>query len=366
MNVVPTLKTEVTGFACLGITHPHTSGRVKALQRRSDVAIFGAADDSPLLTPFAAAFGLEKRTTDEILTDDRVHAVLVHSKSERMADLTIRALEAGKAVLVEKPAGRSAADAKRIVDAVEKTGGLVQVGYCWHFSPAVEAMQSAIRTGRLGKVLQVRAHAGVSHDEAATAHLNDPADIGGAVFVIGCHMIDRILYHFGLPTSVNARITKFSGYRDVGSREDAAAVVLNYPDKIVTIDFMSWDVLPWAESWELTAYGTEGMMTTRVLPASYKVYDSGNHGLPRGWTEWHETSFPEGWAARKTAYSPELAEIDNTIYFDREAASFLNSLRERTPSAIPASQAFNISRVIEALYASSIHGGAETRLDATP
>ena len=65
--------------------------------------------------------------------------------------------------------------------------------------------------GQLGKVLQVRAHAGCSHSEADTDHMRQPGDIGGALFVIGCHPFDRLLLHFGMPRSVNARITKFPG-----------------------------------------------------------------------------------------------------------------------------------------------------------
>ena len=225
---------ETLGVACLGITHPHTSGRVKAIQRRTDAKMLGAWDTSPLLTPFVDALGLEARSKEDILADENVHVVLVHSKSEKMADLTIEALEAGKAVLCEKPAGRSSADAKRIVEAVERTGGLVQVGYCWRFAPSVDAMQAALKSGRLGKVVQVRAHGGCSHDEAGTPHMTQPGDIGGAVFVIGCHLIDRILLHFGLPRSVNARITKFPNFHGDESREDAAGAVLNYEDKIVT------------------------------------------------------------------------------------------------------------------------------------
>ncbi len=355
---------EVLGVACLGITHPHTSGRVKAILRRKDARMLGAYDNSPLLTPFAEAFGLQSRSKEEILADPDVHVVLVHSKSDKMADLTIEALEAGKAVLCEKPAGRSAVDAKRIVDVVERTSGMVQVGYCWRFAPSVDAMQSALESGRLGRVLQVRAHGGCSHDEAATSHMNQPGDIGGAVFVIGCHLVDRILMHFGMPKSVNARIHKFADYRGPESREDAAGAVLNYPDKVVVVDFMSWDVLPWTESWDITAYGTEGIMSARSLPASYKLYDSGKGLYPEGWTEWQETSFPEIWAVRKTEYSPELAEIGNPAYFDREAEAFFGALRAGTPSVVPATQAYNISRVIEALFASSKEAGAEVFLDA--
>src|SRR5438094_209613 len=93
-----------------------------------------------------------------------------------------------------------------------------------HTSGRVRAVQ------RLGNVLQVRAHAGCSHDEAATSHMNQPEDIGGAMFVISSHLFDRVIHHFGMPLSVNARITKFSNAFGDTSREDAAGAVLNYED----------------------------------------------------------------------------------------------------------------------------------------
>lgn len=350
------------GVACLGITHPHTSGRVKAFQRMPGAVLKGAWDDSPLLDPFCEALGLEKRTKEEILADPEVHAVLIHPKSYLMAEWAIEALEAGKAVLCEKPAGRGSMDTIRLVEAVERTGGLFQVGYCWRYAPSVDKMQEVLASGRLGKVLQVRAHAGCSHDEAGTSHMKQPGDIGGALYVIGCHTIDRLLLHFGMPRSVNARITKFAGAMDETAREDAAGAILTYDDKLITLDFMSWDPLPWTENWDMTAYGTEGVMSSRPLPASYKIYDSGRNGHQEGWTEWNETSFPEIWAVRKTVYSPELAEIGNPVYFDREATKFVNSLRTGAPSNVPASQAHNINLILEALFRSSEAEGSEVHL----
>jgi len=350
------------GVACLGITHPHTSGRVRAVQRLANARMMGAADDSPLLEPFTQALGLQPRTKREILDDPEVHVVYVHSKSYEMADLSIEALEAGKAVLCEKPAGRNSADARRIVEAVERTDGLLQVGYCWRFSPSVEAMQQVLQSGRLGKVLQVRAHGGCSHDEADSNHMKQPGDIGGAMFVISCHLFDRVIHHFGMPRSVNARITKFPGAMGPTSREDAAGAVLNYDDKIVVVDFFSWDPLPWLETWDLTAYGTEGVMQSCPSPSSYRIYDKGNRGFPEGWTDWSETSFPINWASKKTVYSPELAEIGNPVFFDRELAAFSNSIRTGAPIVIPATQALNISTLIEALFASSENAGAEVTL----
>ena len=352
--MAPPLGPDTTvGVACLGITHPHTSGRVRAVQRLANARMLGAADDSALLGAFCEALGLQARSKREILDDPDVHVVYVHSKSYAMADLTIEALEAGKAVLCEKPAGRNAADVRRIVDAVERTGGQVQVGYCWRFSPAVDKMQ---------EVLQVRAHGGCSHHEADTNHMKQPGDIGGAMFVISCHLFDRVIHHFGMPRSVNARITKFPGAMGPTSREDAAGAVLNYDDKIVVVDFFSWDPLPWLETWDITAYGTDGVMQSRPSPSSYRLWDNGQHGHPEGWTEWSETSFPINWASKKTVYSPELAEIGNPVFFDREVAAFMTSVRTGAPIVIPARHALNISTLIEALFASSQIAGAEVSL----
>src|SRR5206468_519720 len=150
---------------------------------------------------------------------------------------------------------------------------------------------------------------------------------------------DRVIHHFGMPQSVNARITKFPGAFGDTSREDAAGAVLNFADKIVVVDFFSWDPLPWLETWEIAAYGTEGIMHSRPSPATWKIYDKGNTtGHPEGWTEWNETSFPINWASKKTVYSPELAEIGNPVFFDRELAAFSNSVRTRAPVVIPATQ----------------------------
>ncbi|AZD08076.1 Oxidoreductase-like [Pseudomonas chlororaphis] len=350
------------GVACLGITHPHTSGRVKAFKRIPGAQFFGAYDDSPLLEPFCDALGLQARSKEEILADPNVHVVLVHPKSYLMADWAIEALEAGKAVLCEKPAGRGTIDTRRIVEAVERTGGLFQVGYCWRYAPSVEKMQQVLQSGEIGKVLQVRAHAGCSHDEADTNHMKQPGDRGGAFYVIGCHTIDRLLLHFGMPRSVNARITKFAGQMSDSAREDAVGAVLNYADKLITIDFMSWDPMPWTESWDITAYGTHGVMHSTPMPASYKLYHDGKNGHQQGWTHWNENSFPEIWAVRKTVYSPEIAEIGNPVYFDREAAAFVQSLRTGSASTVPASQAHNINLILEALFESAELNGQEVNL----
>ena len=348
------------GVACLGVTHPHTSARTKTMMDTPGVHVVGAADDHSVIVPFTETFGIPRRTVDDLLADPDVSAVLIHSKSDEMVDLSVAALESGKAVLVEKPAGRDLADLDRLVDAVERTGGLCQVGYNFRFSPAVDVTQAALAGRWLGTVIQARLHGACSLNEAATSHLNQPEDMGGALFVIGCHAIDLMLHHFGVPDSVNALVPKLAAAVPGNYREDAVGAVFRYPDRLVTVDFSSWDPLPWCETWQVDVYGTEGVLHAGPLPGRYEMYLSSARGkYPAGWTRWRETSFPVAWAATPTAYSPELAEIANMSFFRREADAFLNAIRKQADIAISAAHARQIVRCIAACYESSAAGGAQ-------
>ena len=311
------------GAALLGVTHPHTSGRTRALIEKS-IPILGAWDDDPVIEHFTKKFEIPQRSLDSILDDRDVNIVLIHSKSHSMVPLASSALRAGKAVLVEKPGGKSFEDLETLVRAVEETNGICQVGYSYRFSPAVRITDEVLETGMLGRVLQVRLHGGCSLDEAATSHLNQPDDIGGAFFVIGCHLIDLLVHHLGMPDSANAKIPKFGGLFGPGSREDAGIVVLEYSNKIVSFDFSSWDPLPWVESWAISFYGHEGVLHARPLPATCELFLKEAKGrFNAGWTRWNETSFPIAWASEKTEYTPDLAEIGNLHFFCREVESFV-------------------------------------------
>jgi predicted dehydrogenase len=351
------------GIGLLGVTHPHTSGRLQVLLGRTDVRVLGAADEHPVVEPFVKHFGIRRRTTDDILTDPDVGAVLIHAKSEQMHTLGAAALRAGKAVLVEKPAGRTLADLEFLAAAAAETGGVCQVGYNFRFSRAVAFTERVLAERVLGDPIQVRVHGACSLGEAATTHLNQPGDMGGGLWVIGSHVVDLILHHFGMPFSVNARVPKFEGLFDPSFREDAAAAALQYPRLLVSLDFTSWDPLPWIEAWEVSIYGTQGVLHAGPLPARWKLFlKKPGLGLPAGWTQWRDTSFPVGWAARTTDYSPELAEIANRELFERELDAFLAAVRGKAPVPITAEHARDIARLIAACYESSRQDGRQVDL----
>lgn len=352
--------TATTKAAFVGITHPHTSGRLKAALARGDVEIVGAADDSPLLTPFTDHFGLPRLSVQSALTDPDVDAVFIHSKSRDMADFAVTALRAGKHVLVEKPGGRNPADLARIADTADATGLVAQIGYTYRYSGAIDFSRHIIAAGMLGDLVQVRVHGGCSLNEAASSHINNDDDMGAALWVIGSHLVDLLLAHLGPPLSVNARTTKLAPLKSATRGEDAAVVTLNYTDVLVGFDFMSWDPAPWVETWEIAFYGTKGILHVRPLPASWRLYlREPTDGHPAGWSFWQQTSFPVPWAATTTDYSPELAEIANSELFKQEIDHFLAEIAHPRGSQRALQDALDTARVIAACYQSSAADGKD-------
>src|SRR5260370_36328448 len=93
--------------------------------------------------------------------------------------------------------------------------------------------------------------------------------------------------------------------------------------------------------------------------------EEGGGGFPGGWMTWNVTNFSTPWAAKTTDYSPELAEIAHTTFFEREAAAFLDAVRGRAPVPISAQHARDILRVIPACYVSSRQARREESVHAS-
>ena len=106
----------------------------------------------------------------------------------------------------------------------------------------------------------------------------------------------------------------------------------------------------------------EFILLSDVLGLSMLV-TAQNHAKPAGATESTVLGpFFVQWASKKTVYSPELAEIGNPSFFDRELDALVHSLRTGAPIVVPATQALNISTLIEALFTSSARSGAKVAL----
>jgi predicted dehydrogenase len=132
---------------------------------------------------------------EALLDDPDVEAVYIPLPNHLHAEWTIRAAEAGKHVLCEKPLALTAAQAQGMVDACRGAGVLLTEAFMYRLHPQWVRVRELVEGGRLGELVAIQS--------AFTYRNLDPADIrnvldygGGALMDIGCYPINlsRMLF----------------------------------------------------------------------------------------------------------------------------------------------------------------------------
>ena len=109
------------------------------------VAVSDAVDGNA--EALAAAFGCEVRTSDEIIADGSIDAVLIATSTDTHSDLIEAAAAAGKAVLCEKPVDLSLERASACLGAVGDKASQIMIGFNRRCDPGYGALKAAIDAG---------------------------------------------------------------------------------------------------------------------------------------------------------------------------------------------------------------------------
>jgi predicted dehydrogenase len=154
---------------------------------------------------------------EQVLADPAVDAVYVALSNEAHLPWTVAALQAGKAVLCEKPLGLSAAEVAQMTAVAAQTGGLLVEASWYRWHPRVQLAQQ--RLAEIGPVRHVAAGFTFAGQLAGNYRL-DPARGGGALYDVGCYAVSACLWAVGrgLPDDVVARAQYGPGGVDVDTR----------------------------------------------------------------------------------------------------------------------------------------------------
>ena len=108
---------------------------------------------------FADQWGYESSVTDwrRLIDDKSIDLIDIASPNDTHMEIALAAAAAGKMVMCEKPLGRSAAESRKMVEAVERAGVANMVWYNYRRVPAVTLAKQLIDEGRLGKIFHYRA-----------------------------------------------------------------------------------------------------------------------------------------------------------------------------------------------------------------
>jgi len=170
-------------------------------------------------------FGFKQATTDidAVFDNPEINAILIATRHDSHAELTARALESGKAVLVEKPLALDRDGLNRVIAARNDANTFFQVGFNRRFAPMAEKVQSELAKSATPKVMMLRVNAGAIPGDH-WVHAGDEG--GGRILGEVCHFIDLARFFAGSPiTSLQADAAK----SDSAACDDVS-VSINFAD----------------------------------------------------------------------------------------------------------------------------------------
>jgi len=248
----------------------------------------------------AGEFDSAKATSDwtQAVTADNVGAVIIATTHDQLVPVGLKAAEAGKHILVEKPGARSAKEIQKLIDEVKKKGVIAKVGFNHRYHPAFLKAREIFDSGDLGPLMFIRARYGhggrLGYEKEWRA---DPEISGGGEFIDqGMHLVDLSRWFLGDFKEVSGYTPTYFWDMDV---EDNCFLSLK-----TSVGQMAWLHASWTE-WKnlfcFEIYGKFGKLKIDGLGGSYGVETLAYYKMlpdmkPPITSNWEYTAPDNSWA----------------------------------------------------------------------
>lgn len=197
------IRTAVVGLK-MGRAHAHAYKEAE----RSDLRWVVDIDEERAAT-VASEVGCQYTTDYESILDD-IDAISVCLPHHLHAPVSLKALEAGKHVLVEKPMANTEAECLAMIDAADRQGVKLMVAFPLRYREAYVALKEAVDSGEYGDVIVANGFVHGRLTPAPGTWFSRKDQLGGGVlFSHGCHDLDIMIWLLGMPLqaySVSTRV----------------------------------------------------------------------------------------------------------------------------------------------------------------
>jgi len=264
----------------------------------------------------ARAEQLAQRTGARACTDHReaiaadVDAVIVSTTHDQLAGIALAAVEAGRHVIVEKPAGRSLAEVQPIAEAAKARNRVVKAGFNHRFHPGFLKAREIVDSGALGPMMFIRArygHGGRPGMEKEWRCIPELSG-GGELIDQGSHLIDLSRWFLGDLSVDYASVPTLFWNMPV---DDNCFLALRASGGQVAWLHASWT--EWKNIFSFEIYGRDGKLVIDGLGGSY--------GLER---LTHYRMLPEMGPPETTSWEYPFADRS----WDLEFADFVDAIRD--------------------------------------
>jgi predicted dehydrogenase len=156
----------------------------------------------------AKRYGVPAITQDwrEVLERKDIDAVVILTPDGTHEEIAVAAAQAGKAILLQKPMGRSSAECRRIIAAAQRSGVDLQVSFMHRYFEEVAFVREILAGGRAGPVLSMRLRNATPGPDWKDWFFSQSGGGSGVVLQLGTHGIDLSRYLFGEIERVSATV----------------------------------------------------------------------------------------------------------------------------------------------------------------
>jgi predicted dehydrogenase len=248
--------------------------------------------------------------------------VVVSATNNVLAEVTLSAVQAGKHVLVEKPAARAACELEPVIQAARQAGVQVRVGFNHRYHPALRKAHELYQAGALGEMMFVRGRYGHGGRPGYEREWRaDPALSGGGELIDqGVHLIDLARWFLGDFSEATGLAHTYFWRMPV---DDNAFMLLKTPRQQTA--FLHVSCTEWKNLFSFEIYGQDAKLHVEGLGGSYGVERLVYHRVlpqmgPPETTIWE---YPRG----DDSWQVEFAEFLEDIRLGRKPAAGLADAR---------------------------------------
>jgi predicted dehydrogenase len=157
-----------------------------------------AGRDADRTAKFASDNGIGRAVVgyQTLIDDPDIDALYIPLPNALHAEWTIRALEAGKPVLCEKPLCGTLADTERVLATARRTGTLLWEAFSFPFHAQLEEIKSLVADGAIGELIEIKSDFHFTVRSAANIRLSHDLQ-GGALLDVGCYPVRLAQEFFG-------------------------------------------------------------------------------------------------------------------------------------------------------------------------
>lgn len=288
----------------IGVGHAHAT-KLSVYRNSPDYEVVGIVEPDDALRNHAetqpAFQDLPWLTREQLFNVQGLQAVLVETRVRDLLDNAEACIAAGKHVHLDKPAGESLPQYRRILDAAARQKLLVQMGYMFRYNPAVVLLRDVLAKDWLGEPFEVHAVMSKVVPPAARRQLAEYP--GGIMFELGCHVLDLVVGVLGKPQAVHAFPRHSSPLDD--QLADNMLAVLEYSSATATVRSSAVEVDGGARR-HFVVCGTEGTFHIQPLddPAARVAFSKPRGEYRRGY---QDVRFPK--YERYVADAADMARI---------------------------------------------------------